>query len=99
MAGRPESPLDPSAGPVAFWDIPSSQPLGSMLPTPGGPLFALAFSPGGDTLYASAKHMPLQKYALAPARLIEQACDRAGGGLSQADWKTYLPDLPYRRTC
>ncbi|WP_228472841.1 hypothetical protein [Streptomyces cyaneochromogenes] len=43
--------------------------------------------------------MPLQTYDLSPSHLADQACERAGGGLSAADWKTYLPDLPYRETC
>ncbi|GAB2945952.1 hypothetical protein [Streptomyces heilongjiangensis] len=64
-----------------------------------GPLLALAFGPDGDTLYASAAHRPLQRYDLAPARLAERGCARAGGGLTEQERRTYLPDLPYRETC
>ncbi|MFI0976183.1 DNA-binding protein [Streptomyces sp. NPDC021093] len=88
-----------ASGTVQLWDVPSNRPLGSALLTPGGPLLALTFSADGGALYASSAHMPLQKYALAPDRLAEQSCERAGGGLTEADWKTYLPDLPYRATC
>ncbi|MFK4064493.1 helix-turn-helix domain-containing protein [Streptomyces sp. NPDC029674] len=88
-----------ASGTVQLWDVPSNRPLGSALLTPGGPLRALSFSADGGTLYASSAHMPLQKYALAPDRLAEQSCARAGGGLTEADWKTYLPDMPYRQTC
>ncbi|GHE60981.1 nSTAND1 domain-containing NTPase [Streptomyces capitiformicae] len=88
------------AGTVQLWDTASSRRLGSALATPGDPVFSLAFSTDGDILYASGGNVPLQRYDLAPARLVQQTCTRAGGsGLSPADWKTYLPDIPYRRTC
>lgn len=88
------------AGTVQLWDTASSRRLGSALPTPGDPVFSLAFSTDGDILYAVGGNVPLQRHDLAPARLVQQTCTRAGGsGLSPADWKTYLPDIPYRRTC
>ncbi|WP_261570538.1 nSTAND1 domain-containing NTPase [Frankia gtarii] len=31
--------------------------------------------------------------------VIRYGCQRAGGGLSPAEWERYIPDLPYRRTC
>jgi hypothetical protein len=37
---------------------------------------------------------PVQRYDLNPGRLITEICERAGSGLSEAAWKTYLPDLP-----
>ncbi|MGW0756964.1 WD40 repeat domain-containing protein [Streptomyces sp. NPDC002814] len=86
-------------GRVQLWDVPSSRPLGSPLSTSGGPVLSLAFGAEGRTLYVAGRHVPLQKYDLTPSHLADQACDRAGGGLSAADWKTYLPDLPYRATC
>ncbi|TQE40531.1 nSTAND1 domain-containing NTPase [Streptomyces ipomoeae] len=88
------------AGTIQLWDTASSRRLGSALPTPGDPVVSLAFSPDGDILYASGGNVRLQRHGLAPARLVEETCARAGGsGLSPADWKTYLPDIPYRRTC
>ncbi|MFD0417923.1 DNA-binding protein [Streptomyces sp. NPDC127108] len=87
------------SGTIQLWDVPSSQPLGSPLPTPGDTITSLAFSADGRTLYAGGSHVPLQKYALAPARLVDAVCERAGSGLSRRDWRTYLPDLPYRATC
>ncbi|WP_210573245.1 helix-turn-helix domain-containing protein [Streptomyces sp. GESEQ-4] len=86
-------------GRVQLWDVPSSRPLGSALSTSGGPVLSLAFGAEGRTLYVAGRHVPLQKYDLTPSHLADQACQRAGGGLSAADWKTYLPDLPYRATC
>jgi WD40 repeat protein len=86
-------------GLVRLWDVASQRLLGSALPTPGDQVLALAFGPDDGTLYASGANVPVQKYDITPAHLVTQVCERAGSGLSRADWKTYLPDLPYRRTC
>ncbi|MFJ9151380.1 hypothetical protein ACIRP7_25735 [Streptomyces sp. NPDC102270] len=72
--------------------------LGTALPTPGDEIRALAFGADG-TLDASGTHLPVQRYDLDPHHLITEVCERAGAGLSEAVGKTYLPDLPYRRTC
>ncbi|GGO42842.1 nSTAND1 domain-containing NTPase [Streptomyces lasiicapitis] len=88
------------SGTVRLWDVPSSRPLGSPLPTPGDSITSLAFSADGKTLYAGGAHVPTQKYALDPEHLVAAVCDRTGGsGLSREEWRTYLPDLPYRTTC
>ena len=65
----------------------------------GDTITALAFGPDGRTLYAGGSHVPSQKYALDPARVLGAVCERAGSGLSRRDWRTYLPDLSYRATC
>jgi len=87
-----------SEGTVQLWDVSSQRLLGTALPTPGDQIRALAFGPD-DTLYASGTNVPVQKYDLAPDHLVTRICARAGSGLSKAAWKTYLPDIPYRRTC
>lgn len=87
-----------SAGGLQLWDLASQRLLGTALPTPGDEIHALAFGPDG-TLYASGAHIAVQRYDLNPRHLITEVCERAGSGLSEASWKTYLPDLPYRRTC
>ncbi|MDX2937245.1 DNA-binding protein [Streptomyces ipomoeae] len=87
------------SGSVQLWDVASNRPLGSPLLTPGGPVLALAFDANNGSLYVSGRHQPTQRYDLTPAHLADQACERAGGGLTREDWKTYLPDLRYRETC
>ncbi|MEU0408820.1 hypothetical protein ABZ307_13565 [Streptomyces griseorubiginosus] len=85
-------------GGLQLWDLASQTLLGTALPTPGDEIRALAFAPDG-TLLASGAHLPVLRYDLDPGRLITEVCRRAGSGLSEAAWKTYLPALPYRRTC
>ncbi|MET8583487.1 DNA-binding protein [Streptomyces collinus] len=87
-----------SGGALQLWDLASQRLLGTTLPTPGDEIRALAFGADGS-LYASGTHVAEQRYDLNPHHLITEVCERAGSGLSESVWKTYLPDLPYRRTC
>jgi hypothetical protein len=84
---------------LQLWDVPSQRLLGSALPTPGDPVLALSFGSDDGTLYASGTNVPVQKYDITPAHLAAQVCKRTGSGLSKRDWKTYLPNVPYRHTC
>jgi WD40 repeat protein len=88
-----------SDGAIQLWDVASHQLLGSALPTPGDPLLSLGFSPDGGTLYAAGTHVPLQRYEIGSPGVAADVCERAGTGLSRADWKTYLSGIPYRKTC
>jgi WD40 repeat protein len=86
-------------GTLQLWDVASGQPLGGPLRTPGDSLLALRISADSSTLYAAGAHGALQKYAIGPSRVAADVCRRAGATLSRADWQTYLPGIPYRKTC
>ncbi|MGC0397910.1 WD40 repeat protein [Streptomyces sp. SAI-126] len=88
------------SGGLQLWDVPTGQPIGGLLTTPGDAVHTLAFSPDGTTLYAGSAHVPLQRYDLDPAHALARVCAGLGGpGLSRAQWQTYVPDAPYRRVC
>ncbi|WP_405870928.1 helix-turn-helix domain-containing protein [Streptomyces sp. NBC_00005] len=88
------------AGSLQLWDVATQQPLDSALPTPGEAIDALSFSSDGTTLYAGSAHVPLQRYDVDPGRAVETVCARAGGvGLTRAQWRTYVPEAPYRKVC
>ncbi|MEU1178953.1 hypothetical protein ABZ464_15125 [Streptomyces sp. NPDC005820] len=88
------------AGTLQLWDTTTQQPLGGPLPTAGEPLTSLAFTPDGTTLYTAGLHVPLQHYDLDPARVTAHVCARAGGkDLTREEWRTYAPDVGYRRVC
>ncbi|MET7655605.1 hypothetical protein [Streptomyces sp. NPDC005486] len=89
------------AGALQLWDITTQQPLGGPLTTPGEPVDTLAFSPDSGTLYAGSAHVPLQQYVVHPERAVAQVCARAGTGadLSREQWRTYVPEVAYRRVC
>ncbi|MCX5055712.1 hypothetical protein OG895_19875 [Streptomyces sp. NBC_00201] len=87
-------------GGLQLWDVPTGQPLGGLLTTPGEAVYTLAFGPDGTTLYAGSAHVPLQRYDIDPAHALSRVCARAGGaGPSRAQWRTYVPDASYRRVC
>ncbi|WP_327731549.1 DNA-binding protein [Streptomyces sp. NBC_00487] len=86
-------------GTVQLWDTDSHRLLGSALSTPGDMIHSLAFGPDGGTLYGAGAHVPVQAYDIDPDRVAARLCARAGSGLSPADWRTYLPGIPYRATC
>ncbi|MFI6449094.1 helix-turn-helix domain-containing protein [Kitasatospora sp. NPDC050543] len=86
-------------GTLRMWDLASHQPLGPALPTPGGATLSLAFGPHDRTLRMATEHVPAHEITVAPDQGAADICERAGGGLPQADWDTYLPEVPYRKVC
>ncbi|WP_060893419.1 hypothetical protein [Streptomyces europaeiscabiei] len=87
-------------GGLQLWDVPSGQPIGGLLTTPGEAVYTLAFGPDGTTLYAGSAHVPLQRYDLDTDRALARVCARASEPEpSRAQWRTYIPDAPYRRVC
>lgn len=87
------------SGALRLWDLAARQPLGGGLDTPGDTIRSLAFSADGGSLYAGGGHVPLQRHAIAPAQVATRLCARAGRDLSGTEWRTYLPDVPYRNLC
>ncbi|NUP16140.1 MAG: PQQ-binding-like beta-propeller repeat protein, partial [Streptomyces sp.] len=88
------------AGTLQLWDIDTHQPLGGPLTTPGEAIDTVAFSADSGTVYVGSAHVPLQRYTITPAKAVAWVCARAAGAeLTRAQWRTYLPDVPYRRVC
>ncbi|MFE7897242.1 hypothetical protein ACFU3E_06830 [Streptomyces sp. NPDC057424] len=88
------------AGSIQLWDVATQQPLGGPLTTPGEAIDTVAFAAGGSAVYAGSAHAPLQRYPIEPSKAVESVCARAGAaGLTRAQWRTYVPDVPYRRVC
>ncbi|MDQ1069043.1 nSTAND1 domain-containing NTPase [Streptomyces canus] len=86
-------------GTLRLWDTATQQPLGTDLPTPGDGIRSLAFAEGGGTVYAGGPDVLLQRFAIAPDRAVRTICARTGGGLTEAQWRTYVPDAPYENVC
>jgi WD40 repeat protein/transcriptional regulator with XRE-family HTH domain len=91
------------AGSLQLWDIATQQPLGDPLTTPGEAIDTVAFSADSGTVYAGSAHVPVQRYTIDPSQAVESVCARAGGsdrdGLTWAQWRTYVRDVPYRKMC
>ncbi|WRZ95571.1 hypothetical protein OHB54_45165 [Streptomyces sp. NBC_01007] len=86
-------------GTLNLWDVPSGRRLGSALPTAGEPLLAVAFDADGTTLRTSGRYVPLHSYPTDLSTIGARTCRRTGGGLTHAQWKEYIPELPYRDIC
>ncbi|MFG3255979.1 DNA-binding protein [Streptomyces sp. NPDC048172] len=86
-------------GTLRLWDTASHQPLGTAMPTGRDPLTALGFSSDGATLQAAGTHTPVRLFPASPEQVAPRVCARAHGGLTPAQWKASLPDVPYRETC
>ncbi|HEX6336935.1 MAG TPA: BTAD domain-containing putative transcriptional regulator [Jiangellaceae bacterium] len=50
-------------------------------------------------LIVLAGALPGRAYPLEPEKWFFHACAVAGRDLTEAEWETYVPDRPYRRTC
>ncbi|MFE7927356.1 hypothetical protein ACFU6S_01230 [Streptomyces sp. NPDC057456] len=98
-------------GTLRLWDTAGQRLLGGDLPTPGAEIDTLAFTlphsrlrssggtPIGTTLYAGGPDVLLQNHPVAGDDVARILCERAGGGLTEAQWRTYVPDAPYRKVC
>ncbi len=88
-----------ASGTLRLWDTASQQLLGGDLPTPGDQIRSLAFGRDDSTVYATGPNVVLQRHPIAPDAAVRAVCERAGGGLTRAQWRRYVPDAPYRQVC
>ncbi|MDK1474345.1 hypothetical protein QNO07_13085 [Streptomyces sp. 549] len=88
-----------TGGTLRLWDTDGQQILGGDLPTLGVEIRSLAFGRADGTLYATGPNVVLQRFPIASDTAVRAICDRAGGGLTRAQWETHVPDAPYRQVC
>ncbi|MFC9627965.1 hypothetical protein ACFTY8_01450 [Streptomyces mirabilis] len=81
-----------SAG-LALWRTDSPAP------TDGGPRRPLITFPVETPAVTDIRLDPREGVLRTPERASDEVCTRAGGGPTRAEWRRYLPDVPYRRTC
>ncbi|WP_372455651.1 WD40 repeat domain-containing protein [Sphaerisporangium fuscum] len=86
-------------GTVQLWDVAAGRRLGPAINLYGSAILSLAFTPDGSTLYAADEAGGVHEYPVAPERIAAQVCARVGHTLSEQDWRTYLPEVPYRDVC
>ncbi|TDU04196.1 WD domain G-beta repeat uncharacterized protein [Streptomyces sp. 846.5] len=103
MAFSPDGQLLAAAdenGQIRLWDVTNRHPFGLPLTGPDEslPVEALAFSADGSAVLSIDSEGRLHTHLIGPAQIETALCAQVGP-LSPANWKTYIPDLPYRRTC
>ncbi|MEU7861787.1 serine/threonine-protein kinase [Nonomuraea sp. NPDC049141] len=60
---------------------------------------SIAFSRDGRTLYTATPEGVIKRFALDGDRALAEVCRRAGGTLSVADWRRYLPEIEQFDPC
>ncbi|WP_097214953.1 MULTISPECIES: nSTAND1 domain-containing NTPase [unclassified Streptomyces] len=88
-----------AGGTLRLWDTAGQRLLGGDLPTAGDEIRSLAFGRNDGMLYATGPNVVLQRRPIAPDAAVRALCERAGGGLTRAQWLRYVPDAPYRQVC
>jgi hypothetical protein len=90
---------------IILWDLQRRQPTGNPLKGHEDLVFSVAFSPDGRILASGSSDntiilWDLQK-GLVPSVAFskEYACRIANRNLTQAEWKQYLINEPYHKTC
>ncbi|MET7621562.1 trypsin-like peptidase domain-containing protein [Streptomyces sp. NPDC005408] len=82
---------------IKVWNRTRTQ-LGAPLTAYNDEIVALAFAPDSSALTSVDKHGRFFTHTIAPAQLIRDLCAKSGP-LTEQEWKTHIPDIPYRKTC
>jgi WD40 repeat protein len=92
---------------VILWDVADpARPrrLGDSLTGHTGFVYSVAFTGDGRTLATGSFDSTVILWDVSVLNRLREdvvalACQRAGRGLTSAEWTTYIPDLPYQPTC
>jgi WD40 repeat protein len=84
-------------GTARVWAVPGGEEL-ARLNSPGN-VYEVLFSPDGRYVVAGGNSSIARVWLLQINNLLEEACRRVDGNLSLEEWRQYLGDKPYRKTC
>jgi WD40 repeat protein/class 3 adenylate cyclase len=98
-------------GTTRLWDAATGTPVGDEL-VPGATPYTQrtmpidhfhpsrpGFTPDGATLFTPVADGSIVAWDLRPASWRRAVCELVGRDLTSAEWRQYLGDEPYRRTC
>ncbi len=86
-------------GSVALWDAQARQQLGRRLLGHSSWARTVAFSPDSQTLASGSGDSTIILWDVRFASWQAQACQLANRNLSWEEWRQYLGDEPYHKTC
>jgi WD40 repeat protein len=86
------------ANEIKIWDLRTRRQLGPALPGPTGDIALTTFTRDNSTLVALDDQGTFRTYTISPSQLVHELC-ATSGGLTKKEWKTHIPDVPYRKTC
>jgi WD40 repeat protein len=86
---------------IRLWDVANPEaprPLATLTGSADAVL-TLGWSPDGRTLAASGLDSVIRMWDTDPGRVASEICAVAGTPLTRAEWRQYVPDLPYQPPC
>lgn len=86
-------------GSAQLWEPTTPRKIGPTITGADESLMAAAFGSGGAVLHTIDEAGVLRDISVDPARTAATVCSRAGRALTQAEWREYLPGVPYRKIC
>jgi WD40 repeat protein len=88
-------------GSVWLWNLahPAHPALIAPLTGPSGHVYSVAFGPGGRTLAASDSAGLVWLWDTGASAAARAVCALAGQPLTRAEWRAYVPGMPYAPPC
>ncbi|MFI6735332.1 protein kinase [Nonomuraea sp. NPDC050451] len=92
-------------GKVRLFDPVTGTSLGTLRDSGGGQdsemgqLKSIAFTADGAGVVTLDLNGVARTHVIEPAGVIRAICRRTSGSLTTAEWRAYVPDLPYRDSC
>ena len=88
-------------GSVWLWNLahPARPALIAALTGPSGQVYSVAFAPGGRTLAAADSAGLVWLWDTRASAAARGVCAMAGQPLTRAEWRSYVPGLPYTPPC
>ncbi len=84
-------------GTARVWDIASQAEVARL--TPSATVERIAFSPTGSQLVITAGDRTARVWQWQPEDVRSEVCARLTRNLTEAEWRQYLGNEPYHRTC
>ncbi|MFI0355435.1 WD40 repeat domain-containing serine/threonine protein kinase [Actinomadura sp. 9N407] len=89
---------DSDSNEIKLWDLESRTQLGSALTGHLDFVVEMTFTPDDSALISVDQSGRFARHTIAPRLLTDELCAKADA-LTEAEWKTRIPDVPYRKTC
>lgn len=86
---------------VWIWDVSDRHRPEALatLTVPADAVYSVAYHPDGHTLAAGGAGKTVWLWKTDPGKVIEEVCSQTGDPMTPAEWKQYVPTLPYRNPC